>query len=478
MRVRIAPSNTGPDIHVGNVRTALFNYLIAKQNGGTFVFRIEDSDRVRSKDEYADNILASLNWLGLTPDEGYKCKDMGHGPYMQSQKMDRYKKIADQLIEAGFCYRCFCTQEELNERRQEALAKDPKKPFKYDGRCRDRKDQPKDKPFVIRFKAPTEGEISIQDLVFGKLSFPNKENYDFVIMRSDGSILYNFGCVVDDIDQHITCVIRGRDHLLNTPLQILLYNALNAKIPEWAHLPMLLNLKGEKLAKRDGSASIIDLRKSGFTPGAILNYLAKFGWGSGNDEIFTLDDLLKKFNLNNCKRSDGKVDPKKFEAINAAHLKSQDLLSDSKYVEQLKPFIDALGIGNITPQQLIPFLSIARSRASTFVETAKLLEPMLRTEIPRNKELLAKTIIGDTPNKLNELNSVLQSINDWNENNVKQNIQNWLTDKNILMKDIGGALRLSLLGTPHSPELYQTIYLLGKEKSIKRISDSLNMIKS
>lgn len=293
IRTRIAPSNTGSDIHAGNVRTALFNYLFAKQMKGVFVFRVEDSDLVRSKIEYADNIANTLNWLGLKADEGYKIGG-DFGPYLQTQKIERYKQVADTLIERGFAYRCYCTPDYLNTLRN-TLPENRRATFRYPGICRDRKLWPHNQDYVVRLKAPLEGSVSWNDIVFAHIEIPNKENYDWVLMRSNGIPLYNFGCVVDDYDQKITHIIRGRDHIGNTNCQIILHQMLGSHEIKYCHLPMMLGPDGGKMAKRHGASTISAFREMGYTPGAILNYLLRFGFGSGDQEIFTMEEMIEKF---------------------------------------------------------------------------------------------------------------------------------------------------------------------------------------
>lgn len=476
VRVRIAPSNTGSDVHIGNVRTALFNYLFAKQNKGTFVFRIENSDLARSKDEYADAIAESLNWLGLTPDEGYKCARQDFGPYMQTQKIDRYKQVAEQLIESGHAYRCYCTADELAA--QKAASADAKGFSKYRGTCRDRKDQPKDRDYVIRFKAPTDGVIVFEDKVFGRLEVPNKENYDFVIMRSNGIPLYNFGCVVDDIDQKITHVIRGRDHLINCVPQILLYNALGATVPVMAHLPMMLNKNGQKLSKRDGAVTIREYRNAGYSPNGILNYLAKFGWGHKDQEIFTLEELVEKFSLEACGRNDGKFDPLKFSSINYAHLKSDQLTPLDTYVKYLKPALAAKNVADVTTEQLEPFVNVIRSRSKTFVEAAEAIEPLLRNEVTPPQELIQKTFNEKNTAYLSAINDLLKTVDVWSEETLRNNVQGWLEKQALSLKDVGGALRVALVGQPNSPELFQVMGALGRDKSLGRLSSTLAQLKS
>src|SRR5271166_521217 len=281
VRVRFAPSPTGY-LHVGGVRTALFNWLWAKKNNSAFVLRIEDTDLERSTPESKAIILESLKWLGIDWQEGPEVGGK-YGPYQQPERLDLYKHYADKLIAEGKAYKCYCTEEDLKEARTAMTAKrdagDKGAFFKYPGTCRDRKDAPKDAQYVVRFKAPTEGAVEYTDLVFGRMVVPNKENQDFVLLRSDGVPLYNFGAVIDDFTMGITTVGRGRDHMINTPPQILLYQALGVQHPHFAHLPMMLSATGEKLSKRHNAVSTTEYRDAGYAPGAVLNYLAKFGWG-------------------------------------------------------------------------------------------------------------------------------------------------------------------------------------------------------
>ena len=324
MRVRFCPSPSGT-LHLGNAKTALFNFLFAQKAGGDLLFRIEDTDQTRVVKDGAEKILADMVWLGLIPNMGFGTNNKPAGTYTQMERLETYQKIAHQLVEQGLAYRCYCTQEELDKKREEAIAANPKAPFKYPGTCRNIKEV-LDKPFVIRFKAPTEGYTEFTDIAFGKRSVPNKENYDFVLMRANGIPLYNFAVVVDDgITDGITHIIRGSDHIKNTPTQVLLYQALGLQVPTLCSLPMLLNKDGQKLSKRDGSVSVAEFREAGYSPDAVLNYLVKFGWGHGNQELFSLSEMIDKFNLEDCNCRDGKFDPVKFASINTAHLKSETL---------------------------------------------------------------------------------------------------------------------------------------------------------
>ncbi|HSO31876.1 MAG TPA: glutamate--tRNA ligase, partial [Labilithrix sp.] len=316
-RLRFAPSPTGY-LHIGGVRTALFNWLWARKTGGTFILRIEDTDQERSTDASRAIIFDSLSWLGLDWDEG-PGKGGNFGPYTQMERLSIYTEKADELVRAGKAFRCFCTKAELDAQREALKKADPKAQFKYPGTCRDRTDQP-DLPFVVRFRTDRAGSVRYVDKVFGEVTTPNVEQQDFVLVRSDGIPLYNFGAVVDDMMMEVSLVARGRDHMINTPPQIMLYEAFGAKAPEFAHLPMMLAPSGEKLSKRHGAVSVFEYKDTGYSPNAVLNYLARFGWSFGDQEIFSKEELVQAFSWESCGRGDGKFDAKKFLAVNHEHL--------------------------------------------------------------------------------------------------------------------------------------------------------------
>jgi glutamyl-tRNA synthetase len=304
-RVRFAPSPTGY-LHIGGVRTALFNWLWARKNGGAFVLRIEDTDQERSTEQSRRIIVDALRWLDLEWDEGPEVGG-AHGPYFQMQRLPIYAEFAERLIAHKRAYRCYCTKEELDAQRAALKARDPKAQFRYPGTCRDRRDQP-DRPSVVRLRAPSSGEVTYHDLVFGPISTPNSAQQDSVLVRSDGVPLYNFGAVVDDITMAITLVARGRDHMVNTPPQLLLYEALGYAPPAFAHLPLMLAPSGEKLSKRHGAVSVEEYRNLGYSPMGVLNYLARFGWSFGDEEIFSRSELIEKFDFAHVGKADGKFD--------------------------------------------------------------------------------------------------------------------------------------------------------------------------
>jgi len=360
-RVRFAPSPTGY-LHIGGVRTALFNWLWARKHKGVFILRIEDTDQERSTDESRRVILDALKWLELDWDEG---PGVGgpHGPYFQMERLPVYREFAERLIGKGRAYRCYCTKDELDAQRAALRAKDPKAMFVYPGTCRNRTDHP-DKPFVVRFRAPDTGSVTYVDLVFGAITTPNSAQQDFVLVRSDGVPLYSFGAVVDDVTMGITLVSRGRDHMVNTPPQILLYEALGYAPPKFAHLPMMLAPSGEKLSKRHGAVSVDEYRAMGYSPMGVLNYLVRFGWSYGDEEIFSRDDLISKFDFANVGKADGKFDPKKFADVAFEHLKRSDLTPTGRYATMVRPFLAEIGIIDPDDKKLASAIATIRDRKS------------------------------------------------------------------------------------------------------------------
>jgi glutamyl-tRNA synthetase len=466
-RLRFAPSPTGY-LHIGGVRTALFNWLWARKTGGTFVLRIEDTDQGRSTDESRQIILDSLAWLGLDWDEG---PNVGgpYGPYTQMERLPFYKEHAERLIKSGHAYRCYCTKEELDAQRQALKQKDPKAQFKYPGTCRDRTDEP-DRKYVVRFKAPTTGSVTYVDKVFGEVTTPNVENQDFVLLRSDGIPLYNFGAVVDDVTMNITLVARGRDHMINTPAQILIYEALGAKVPEFAHLPMMLAPNGEKLSKRHGAVSVTEYRDKGFSPMAVLNYLARFGWSHGDQEIFSRQELVEAFSWDACGRGDGKFDEKKFFAINHEHLKSERLMPTSEYAERVLPFLAARGLPDAKKEAVERALYTIRERARTFVEAADMLDYFFRDEPVMDEKAKAKFLVKDAAQRLRGFRDALAEASEWTEAALEARANTYFEQTGLQMKDVAQPARVALTGRTASPGLFQVLYVLGREASLARLS--------
>ena len=465
-RVRFAPSPTGY-LHIGGVRTALFNWLWARKTGGTFVLRIEDTDRERSTGESVRVIFESLRWLGLTWDEG---PEVGgpHGPYTQMDRLPLYADYADKLIRERKAYRCYCTKEELEALRVALRARDPKATFKYPGTCRDRKDTP-DRPFVVRFRAPEGGSLTYSDKVFGVVTTPNAAQQDFVLLRSDGVPLYNFGAVVDDLTMGITLVARGRDHMVNTPPQIMLYEALGRDPPEFAHLPMMLAPNGEKLSKRHGAVSVGEYRDQGYAPGAVLNYLARFGWSHGDQEVFSTDELATLFDWAECNKSDGKFDAKKFLAINHQHLKSDRLMPPEEYVRRLLPFLERRGFLSPDVEQVRSAIPMIRERATTFADAADRLDFVLRDPPVIDQLAAAKFLVAENAPRLLEMAAILESVKPWDKQAIESAVERWLASAGLPIKDVAQPARVALTGRTASPGLFDVIAVLGRDRAVARL---------
>ncbi len=465
-RVRFAPSPTGY-LHIGGVRTALFNWLWARKTRGVFVLRIEDTDQERSTQDSVRVILESLKWLGLTWDEGPEVGGSS-GPYGQMERLSIYARYADRLIHEGKAYRCYCTKEELEAQRAALKARDPKATFKYPGTCRDRRPEP-ELPFVVRFRSPGSGSVTYVDKVFGEVTTPNAAQQDFVLLRSDGVPLYNFGAVVDDIAMDITLVARGRDHMVNTPPQILLYEALGRRPPEFAHLPMMLAPNGEKLSKRHGAVSVEQYRDQGYAPAAVLNYLARFGWSHGDQEVFSVDELVAAFDWEHCNRGDGKFDAKKFLAINHEHLKSERLMATGEYVARTIPFLASRGLSAMDPAKVEPAIPMIRERASTFVDAADRLDFVFRDPPAIDPAAAAKFLVAENAPRLVELAAVLEKVTPWTTLGIEAAVEAWLARVGLPIKEVAQPARVALTGRTASPGLFDVIAVLGRAQAIARL---------
>jgi glutamyl-tRNA synthetase len=472
-RLRFAPSPTGY-LHIGGARTALFNWLWARKTGGSFILRIEDTDQERSTEASRAAIFESMTWLGLDWDEGPSEHTGGpdrgaHGPYTQMQRLPLYAEWSEKLIRSGKAYRCYCTKTELDAQREALKRAEPTAGFKYPGTCRDRTDQP-DRPYVVRFKTERTGSITYVDKVFGEVVTPNIELQDFVLMRSDGVPLYNFGAVVDDITMDVTVVARGRDHMINTPPQILLYQAFDAAVPEFAHLPMMLAASGEKLSKRHGAVSVTEYRDNGYSPAAVLDYLARFGWSSGEHEVrLSRDELVAAFDWAQCGRGDGKFDPKKFVAINHDHLKSSHLTPNDEYTQRALPFLAARGLASATADGVTRAIPSIRERAQTFVQAADLLDPLFRDPPTMDDKAAKKFLVLAAAPRLRALRHVLTESSSWNATDLEAQISIWLEESNLELKDIGQPVRVALTGRSASPSLFEVLELLGRDVALARL---------
>lgn len=470
-RLRFAPSPTGY-LHIGGVRTALFNYLWARKTGGTFVLRIEDTDRERSTEENEQVILREMTWLGLEWDEG---PDVGgpHGPYRQMERLDLYREFADKLVASGAAYRCYATKEELDAAREALRAADPKAQFRYPGWWRDKgpKDWPADRPYVIRLRTPTTGHTGWNDLVFGEQRVPNDTIQDVVLVRSDGVPLYNFGCVVDDVTMGITLVGRGRDHMINTPIQILIYQAIGATPPAFGHLPMMLGKGGEKLSKRHGAVSVGEYREQGIPPLGLLNYLVRFGWSFGDQEVFTMGDLIDKFDWSRTSRADGKFDSAKLTAIAFEHMKRAELLSDDAYVASLLPWLARYG--QIEERKLRAVLPTIRPRARTFAEAAESVDWLFADAPTFDEKAKEKFLLSEKAKLLPELGRVLAGVATFQAGALESAVKTWAEAHGHPLGDVAQPARVALTGRTFSPGLFEVMELLGRDATLARLEAAI-----
>ncbi len=463
VRVRFAPSPTGY-LHIGGARTALFNWLWARKSGGTFILRIEDTDQERSTDASVQAIFDSMRWLGLPWDEGPMVGGP-HGPYFQMQRLASYRTHAETLIHSGHAYRCYCTADELDAQRNR-LPEKKRAQWQYPGTCRDRRDTP-DQPFVVRFKAPREGDVTYTDRVYGTITTPCAALQDQVLLRSNGVPLYNFGAVVDDVTMGVTLVARGRDHLVNTPPQILLYRALGASVPMFAHLPMMLNASGQKLSKRDGAASVEEYRDAGWLPEALLNYIARFGWSHGDQEIFSLAELVTHFDWAHVGNNDGRYDRKKALWVSAEHIRRGQL---TDIMARVAPYLAARGL-TVDPgdPKLGAAVKTVNQRANTLVEMAEALDFYFRPVPVADPKAVAKYLVPAVAEDLCGLADVVDALGVWDEASITAAVDAWLALRGLEIKSVAQPARVALTGRAVSPGLYETMAVLGHEVSVARL---------
>jgi glutamyl-tRNA synthetase len=370
-------------------------------------------------------------------------------------------------------YRCFATKEELDKARAELKAKDPKAQFVYPGWWRERRDWPEGKPYVIRFKTPKDGVTDFEDRVFGRISTPNDQIQDFVLLRSDGFPLYNFSCVIDDHDMQITLVGRGRDHIGNTPQQVLLYQALGWQAPEFAHLPMMLAPNGEKLSKRHAAVSVMDYRDRGYTPMGVLNYLVRFGWSHGDQEIFSREELIRLFDWQNVNKSDGKYDERKFLDTNFEHLKQEPLTGADQYVAWVTPLLAARGLPEVSSEasrELIGrALPLIRERARTLVEAAQALDYFFREPPELDPKASSKFLLPKAADSLLEVANLLADVGDWQSEPLETRFRNYVESRGLKIQDVAQPVRVALTGRSGSPPLFDVMAVLGRERSLGRL---------
>lgn len=463
VRTRFAPSPTGY-LHIGGVRTALFSWLFARKHGGQFILRIEDTDLERSTTESVDAILQGMAWLDLDYDEG---------PFYQTQRFDRYNEIIDQWLAEGKAYYCYATPEELDALREEQMARKEKP--RYDGRYRDfTGNPPAGVTPVVRFKNPLDGEVVIQDLIKGEVVVKNSELDDLIIRRSDGSPTYNFTVVVDDWEMQITHVIRGDDHLNNTPRQINMLRALGVEPPIYAHLPMVLGEDGARLSKRHGAVSVLQYKEAGYLPDALLNYLARLGWSHGDQEIFTRDEMIQYFDLTHISGSPGKFDADKCLWTNQQHLQMQSSMTLARYVA---PHLTAVGIVGESGPELSSVCELLKERSKTVADLALQAHYFYLAPVEFDAEAVEKH--WRTPTAvavLSSLQQALAGLNDWSASAIHEVMQASGKENGVKMGQVGMPFRLALTGTAQSPAIDQVAMLLGKEEVVSRLAAALAYI--
>jgi glutamyl-tRNA synthetase len=479
VRTRYAPSPTGA-LHIGNVRSGLFAYLFARSSQGTFILRIDDTDRERSTKESLDEILESLRWLGVEWDEGPP-----DPAYFESNRFDRYREGARQLLRAGKAYPCYCTAAELDAMRKQA-EREHRKPG-YDGRCRDRTplaelanvalpDKTAGRNYTIRFRSPRSGQTVVEDLIKGRAVFDNGELDDLIIFRSDGVPTYNFATVLDDADFRITHVVRGDDHLPNTPRQMQIFYALGLEPPAYAHLPMVMGPDGQKLSKRHGATSVFAYRDLGYFPEALLNYLVRLGWSHGDQEIFSKQEMFEYFDFANCGKSAGIFNAEKLLWLNFHYLKERTL---EQLARDIKPFVEKRGWrlpdDEVWLQKMVATL---RERAKTLVELVDFASFYLNETIEIDPKAAAKFLKQEVAEPLAILASKLDSLDgDFSEKSIQAGFEQVLEQFNLKLGQLAQPVRVALTGGTVSPGIYEVIAVVGRERTVSRLRAAVDRAK-
>jgi glutamyl-tRNA synthetase len=457
VRTRFAPSPTG-FLHIGGLRTALFCWLYARRHSGQFILRIEDTDLERSTEAAIQQILDGMEWAGLIQDEG---------PFFQTKRFDRYKEVIEEMLAEGTAYRCYCTKEELEQMRAQQTARGEKP--RYDGCWRERTDSLPGAPFVVRFKNPLTGEVVVDDVVHGSVIFQNTELDDLIIARSDGTPTYNFCVVVDDMDMQITHVIRGDDHLNNTPRQLNMLLALGAKAPVYAHLPMILGADGAKLSKRHGAVSVLQYRDDGFLPEAVLNYLARLGWSHGDQEIFTVEEMIRLFDIADVNKSASAFNFEKLAWLNQQHMMR---VPAARIVPVLRWHLDREGI-QAGDAQLEQIVIVQRERAKTVREMALNSVFFFRAPTTYDEKAVRKHVTPEALMLLSDALQELAQLQDWSATAIHQLISSFSAARGISLGKLAQPMRLAVCGGTVSPPIDATLAILGKLESESRLARAL-----
>jgi len=465
IRVRFAPSPTG-FLHIGGARTALFNWLYAKNTKGRFILRIEDTDRTRSTDEYIEAIIEGMKWLGLDWDEG---------PFRQTDRFDVYRNYADKLLKEGKAYYCYCSAEELEVRRKKAMIEG--KPLKYDGKCRNLKEPVPGIAPSVRFRMPQQGHTVVDDLMRGKVVFENEQLDDLIILRSDGTPTYNLTVVVDDVDMRITHIVRGDDHLNNTPKQIQLYEAFGYAVPKFAHLPMILGADKTRLSKRHGATSVMAYYEMGYLPEALVNYLVRLGWSYGDQEVFTREELIRHFSFEHVGKAAAVFNPEKLLWMNSQYMMSS---SPEKLAELVMPFLVKEKI--IKEDQVLVTAWLAKAvhtlqeRAKTLVELAASLRYYISEDVVYNDKAKEKFLNEKSRELLKELKDGISSITEFSKPEIENLFKSIVEKYGIKLGALAQPARVAVTGGTESPGIYEVLEVLGKEKVLARLEKAIMVI--
>ena len=457
---RFPPSPTGY-LHVGGARTAIFNWLYARHTNGKFVLRIEDTDAERSTQASVDAIFEALEWLGI---------DWDDGPYYQTRRFDIYREYIQKLIDSGHAYYCTCTPEQIDAMRQKAMETGDKP--RYDGTCREKGLAESDRA-VVRFKAPPTGTTVVEDVIKGSIVFQNNELDDFVICRSDGSPTYNFVVVIDDITMKINTIIRGDDHVMNTPKQILLYKALGSPLPTFGHVPMVLGNDRARLSKRHGAMSVTEYRNLGFLPEAMINYLVRLGWSHGDQEFFTRDELIKVFNLENIGKSAGVFDLDKLQALNAEHIMAA---APRDLVAPLKPFMEAAGIEVEAGDYIEQVIETLQPRSKTLKDMAQAALFYYQSDIEYDEKAAKKFLKAAALEPLTILTARLEALETYDQSGLEDVFKAVMEETELKLGKIAQPVRVALTGRTASPGIFEIIAIMGKERVVPRLRKAIGFI--
>ena len=458
---RFPPSPTG-FLHIGGARTALFNWLYARKTSGTFVLRIEDTDTVRSTQESVDAILDAMNWLGM---------DWDQGPFFQTQRHDIYNEYIDKLVESGHAYHCDCTKEEVDAMREEAKSKGLK-PM-YNGKCRNR-GLKRGENTVVRLKTPDTGVTIVDDIVKGSTAFQNSEIDDFIIQRSNGVAMYNLAVVIDDITMKVNTIVRGDDHLINTPKQILIYQALGADLPVFGHVPMVLGSDKTRLSKRHGAMSVEEYRKMGFLPDAVINYLVRLGWSHGDQEFFTREELIEKFDLEHLGKSPSMFDTDKLMSLNAKHIQAKPL---AQLGEALIPYLADLGIEASNDAFTQGVIQTLQPRSKTLVEMAEAARFYYADKIEFEAKSVKKIFKPETADLLDQCAQALGDLAEFTQEAQEEIFKKIMEERGLGFGKIAQPLRVAVTGTTVSPGIFEMFIALGQETTVSRIKKAAAFIR-